>query len=500
MGIALVNPTVTDATVTLTARSYSGAAIQKDDVANPVTLSLPASSQKALRAVEIFGNGISGETGWVELSASTPAVKGCFMIFDSGLSYIDGSELSSRVSRRLIFPKVSSSSPTRVAIVNTATEAVQGIISVYENGGGLVGTGVLTLPALGGFAGNVNELVPSSAGFEGYVVVEGQTMSGSEGSESLVGFETYRNRSDIALIRAFPEAARLRTGYLAHLASGGGYSTTLTLVNDGGYSQAVRITAQLEGGSQPYGPKLASVERIIPPNGRLYEPVKQIFGLVGNSLTTGYIRYETQGPGVFGYLDYGTTDGVVLSAVEAQSEGYSDIFFSHLAEGFAYYTGIALLNSNTQPATVTLDMFDRTGGRTGSRVFTLKAGERKARLLSEFFESVVDQLGGYIRITSNRPIFGFELIGSRTTSGFLADVSAQGVNLIPQASGRMVSTSAGADVISEDGAASILIPPNALTADTPIRVVRAGIANIQRPSADQRPVSVVETAPAGTHF
>ncbi len=77
LGIALVNPTVTDATVTLTARSYSGAAIQKDDVANPVTLSLPASSQKALRAVEIFGNGISGETGWVELSASTPAVKGC---------------------------------------------------------------------------------------------------------------------------------------------------------------------------------------------------------------------------------------------------------------------------------------------------------------------------------------------------------------------------------------------------------------------------------------
>jgi len=339
--------------------------------------------------------------------------------------------------------------------------------------------------------------VPSSAGFEGYVVVVAQTMPGSEGSESLVGFETYRNRSDIALIRAFPVAARLRTGYLAHLASGGGYSTILTLLNDGGYSQAVRITAQLEGG--PYGPKSASVERTIPPNGRLHEPVEQIFGLMGNSLTTGYIRYETQSPGVFGYLDYGTTDGVVLSAVEAQSEGYSDIFFSHLAEGFAYYTGVALLNSNTQPATVTLDMFDRTGGRTGSTVFTLRAGERKARLLSEFFESVVDQLGGYIRITSNRPIFAFELIGSRTTSGFLADVSAQGVNLMPQASGRMVSASVGADVISEDGAASILIPPNALAADTPIRVVRAGIANVQRP-ADQRPVSVVETAPAGTRF
>ena len=171
LGIALVNPTIAEATVTLTVRSYSGALIQKDGVVNPVTLSLPASSQKALQAVEIFGNGISGQTGWIELSASTPAVKGCFMIYDSGLSYIDGSEISSRLSRRLIFPKVSSLSSARVTIVNTAQDLVQGFISAYEDGGGLVGTAVLTLPALGGFSGTVNELVPSIAGFDRKSVV-----------------------------------------------------------------------------------------------------------------------------------------------------------------------------------------------------------------------------------------------------------------------------------------------------------------------------------------
>ena len=502
LGIALVNPTLADATVTLTARSYSGAAIQKDDVANPVTLSLPALSQKALRAVEIFGNGIFGQTGWVELSASTPAVKGCFMIFDSGLSYIDGSEISSRPSRRLIYPKVFSSSSARVTIVNIAQDVVQGIISVYEDGGGLVGTTVLTLPALGGFTGTVNELVPSSAGFEGYLVVESQTRAGSEGPESLLGFETYRNRSDIALIRAFPEAARQRTAHSAQLVSGGGYSTTLTLLNDRGYSQTIRVTAQLEGNSQFYGPRSVGVERVIPPNGRVHEPVEQMFGLQGNSLTTGYIGYETRGdtPGVFGYLDYGTTDGVALAAVEGQGQAYSDIFFSELAEGSAYYTGVALLNLNTQPTTVTLEMFDRTGGRTGSTIFTLAAGERRSRLLSEFFHMAVDQIGGYIRITSTRPIFALEVLGSRTTSGFLANVSAQGVNLIPQVSGFIVKASAGADVISEDGAASILIPPNALTADTPIRVVRRQSAAVQGSSADQRPISFVETAPAGTRL
>ena len=37
LGIALVNPTIAEATVTLTVRSYSGALIQKDGVVNPVT-------------------------------------------------------------------------------------------------------------------------------------------------------------------------------------------------------------------------------------------------------------------------------------------------------------------------------------------------------------------------------------------------------------------------------------------------------------------------------
>jgi len=47
LGIALVNPSMKDTTVTLTARSYSGADLQKDGVANPVTLTLPASRYSA---------------------------------------------------------------------------------------------------------------------------------------------------------------------------------------------------------------------------------------------------------------------------------------------------------------------------------------------------------------------------------------------------------------------------------------------------------------------
>src|SRR5437867_1198897 len=86
LGVALVNPTLSETTVTLTARNYNGNVVQGAGIMNPVTLKISALSQKALMATEIFGPGISGKTGWVELSTSNPAVTGFFLTFDSQLS------------------------------------------------------------------------------------------------------------------------------------------------------------------------------------------------------------------------------------------------------------------------------------------------------------------------------------------------------------------------------------------------------------------------------
>ena len=62
LGLALMNPTLAEATVTLTARDYTGAIIQNDAITNPVTLTLPASGQIAVRAAEVFGSGLSGRS------------------------------------------------------------------------------------------------------------------------------------------------------------------------------------------------------------------------------------------------------------------------------------------------------------------------------------------------------------------------------------------------------------------------------------------------------
>src|SRR5262245_16564741 len=88
VGIALSNPTLSDVNVIFTARDYSGNLMGGGGVVNPTFRTIPALGQIALRASEIFGPGVSGQSGWVMVEADSSSVKGFFMVFDSALSYI----------------------------------------------------------------------------------------------------------------------------------------------------------------------------------------------------------------------------------------------------------------------------------------------------------------------------------------------------------------------------------------------------------------------------
>src|SRR5207245_5302677 len=120
---------------------------------------------------------------------------------------------------------------------------------------------------------------------------------------------------------------------------------------------------------------------------------------------------------------------------------------------------------------VTLDVFDTAGNRTGSTIVNLDSGEREAGLLSQFLQTDINQFGGYIRLTATRPIFALELFGSRNPSTFLASAPAQGESLQPQTSGREVDASVGANVLSDDGSTSLLIPSEALRSNSSLQVV-----------------------------
>jgi hypothetical protein len=434
LGLALSNPTLSPATVTLMARGLDGQGIFGDGITNPVTLTIPASGQRALQPAEIFGARISGKTGWLELESSTPAVKGFFVLFDADINYIDGAELVSGPAARLIFPKVSVTrdSTTNITLINTASAGVKSVVTAYDNNGNATASHVFAAGPFSGFSGPITSLVHLDTGFEGYAVVETVATPFSAALESLVGFETYRNRSDIALLLGLPESATLRTGFLPHLASQGGYQTKLGLVNYSNQTLAVKITADgLTADGKSRIPGSVTIDRILPANGRLEERADHMFTLTGDALIAGSIRFEVQGnaPGLLGYLDLGTMDGILLSALPAQGSAFSDLYFSHVAEGSGFYTGLAFLNPNTQASSVTVDVFNREGHRVDSGELVLAPGERRSQILSELLPSAANQLGGFVHVTASRPIFANQLFGSRTNPTFLANVSAHGVRV-----------------------------------------------------------------------
>src|SRR5262245_2504263 len=227
LGLAFVNTDIAQAEVEIAARTYDGELIQGTDISNPVTLTVAAGAKQQLSAADIFGNGISGRSGWIDISISSGNVKAFSLFFDSASTLIESAELKTAPADSLIFPQVSSGSATRLSVVNTAAQSVSATLSLYDNNGLLVNGSQIELPALAGFSTDIRTLFSVDDGFEGYAVITAPSAALS----SLVGLESFQSQSDIAVIRGLPNSTKTRTGYWPHFTSQAGFSTTITLVN-----------------------------------------------------------------------------------------------------------------------------------------------------------------------------------------------------------------------------------------------------------------------------
>ena len=123
LGLALVNTASTDAQVTVTARRYQRALIADTAIVNPSTLKVPASGKLEIRVADLFGTGISNQSGWLEVTPSTSAVKAFSFFFDSSLSFLEGAEPTSATSTQLVFPKMSMTSGATLHVINNVAAA-----------------------------------------------------------------------------------------------------------------------------------------------------------------------------------------------------------------------------------------------------------------------------------------------------------------------------------------------------------------------------------------
>jgi hypothetical protein len=223
-------------------------------------------------------------------------------------------------------------------------------------------------------------------------------------------------RGDAAIVIGQPESELVRNGYAVHVVIGGGYTTRLKLVNPFPVQQELQLT--LNG---------TTVQRTIPGYGRLDESLAQMFNISGGNQTTGYLKLQTPDtPGVSGYIDIAASEGLVRTTTAIAREAQPRLMFSHIAQGGGYFTGLALLNSEAEMATVTIEIHSPNGTTLASKVVTLQAGERMIGLLRELFPNIENQLGGFIRVVSTLPIYGLQIFGSVDpgSGNFLTNIPA----------------------------------------------------------------------------
>src|SRR5204862_6301239 len=116
-----------------------------------------------------------------------------------------------------------------------------------------------------------------------------------------------------------------------------------------------------------------------------------------------------------------------IAVVQPQANGSTTMIFPHIANGAPCATGLGLMNATVSTASVEVFAVRSDGTLIGSApAFTLNAGAKTARLLSELIPATQNVNGGFVFVRSSAPIFGLELFTLRS-GGPIANVPASGL-------------------------------------------------------------------------
>jgi hypothetical protein len=272
-----------------------------------------------------------------------------------------------------------------------------------QQGQVLVEPQTVTLAPKGFLAGTVSQIFKSNLMVQSGVVIV-QVTAG----DGVVGFELVR----------FPDAQTvvglnaITTGgynqsFSAQVAILPQYFTDLKLINTSTVARTATLHLIGDNGTEVVPPANIGLEV-----GQSFEQdLGQIFGITN---AVGSLRVDANGPGLIGDVIFGDPAALRYAAcIQLDSQQFTDAVFSQVANGDNFWTGLAIHNPNSQAASVTLDVYSKSGAKTGTRTINMLRGERFSRVLAEaaMVPSTAGQMGGFILVHSTLPIVGQELFG-----------------------------------------------------------------------------------------
>jgi hypothetical protein len=369
-GLAFLAPAAM--TVVLRAYDSSGNLISGAGVRNPSTISLSAGQQYARLLPELFS--IQNFDGWIEAQASGAGL-GIFTATGAwDMSTLDGSVAAEPSADFVMFHAGASA-----FLVNPSSRTANVTITTF----GTTSTQSLTIPAR-------SRVVTTLPG-----VVRVQS------SEALAAVERTSSPGKLAINAAVPVADAQSTLVFPHAVIGRGYTSTLIVANTGA-SQNLTITC---------GTSTATVR--LDPNTTTRLSIAILLQESTDLLRVCAVTVTASSPfgsgrTLVGVLDIeNQTDPVTMGARPAAT----DFLFPHVANGNGLFTGLALA-TGSNAARITIEIYDPSGGTPKSATITLAANQQFGKLVSELVAGTATQMGGYIRIRSDQPIWAWEIYGS----------------------------------------------------------------------------------------
>jgi hypothetical protein len=223
-------------------------------------------------------------------------------------------------------------------------------------------------------------------------------------SEAIASIERSSNVGKIAVNAGVAISDALSTLVFPHAVVGAGYTSILTLANV--TNMPLDLMINLGAASQGLRIEANSTVRL---------PVADFLQISTDTGRAGALRVTGSVP-VFGgsmgtlvgVLDIENSTGVVTMGARTAA---TEFLFPHVAHGPGLFTGLCFTTGD-RTATITIEIYEPGGGTPKSRTTTLEAHQQLGRLISELVPEVTTQLGGYIRIRSDQPIWSWEVYGS----------------------------------------------------------------------------------------
>lgn len=422
-GIALTNMDSEAAPLSLTAMDPEGNLLSGSGIVNPRPLTLSPRSQFAVIDYQVFGDPLaeSDSGGWVKLESTRRGVGGFFLTFDSNLTFMDGTHFGRAPLTEFVFTEIEPSGFTKINLTNPNSQ--ESVVTIrLMNGDGTVrasesrvieGNGALAADL---FADLFPGVTPDPAD---YVRV-----SAAPGVQPFELME--KQAGDIAALAGQDLTAGAATLYSPQYVVGGPWKTRLSILNLDSRTGMVSLRLIGEDGVQIGAERAAA----IPGGGKLYiGDLNYFLTLAPGQIAAGYVEIVSDGVRLAGNTVFADAAGhTFLSALPLVSRLRDATLFSHIASNDLYFTGLAIANPGAEDADVTIQVYNAGGALLDSRTERIPSGQRRSRLLTEYFPSLAgkDQSSGYIKLLSNIPIASFALIGTADL-GVLSAIPAQDI-------------------------------------------------------------------------